>query len=168
MLRSAEPKDAEVIGIIRVAAWRAAYQKFMPEDFLADLDPKENLTELKERLSVQSPDFNLSVAEKQGEIVAFSIVSKPRYKTNARTIELWALNVLPEYWGVGIGSGLVERAVRYSYSVGFRNIELWCINGNVPAQKAYEKLGFIQSGQSRATSQLTGHKLHELHYVKRL
>lgn len=168
MLRTAEPKDAAAIGKIRVAAWRAAYQQFMPEDFLAGLNPEENLAELKERLSVQSWDFDLSVAEEQGEVVAFSIVGEPRYKTAAGTMELWALNVLPEYWRVGIGSSLVERAVRHSSIGGFKAIELWCIKGNAPAEQAYEKLGFIQSGQSRATSQLTGHTLSEIHYVKRL
>lgn len=168
MLRAAEPKDAEAIGVIRVAAWRAAYQKFMPKDFLAGLNPGQNLAELKERLLVQSPDFNLSVAEEQGEVVAFSIVGKPRYKTTAGAIELWALNVLPEYWRVGIGSSLVERVISDSSVAGFGQIELWCIDGNAPAQKAYEKLGFSQSGQSRASSQLTGHMLRELHYVKKL
>jgi RimJ/RimL family protein N-acetyltransferase len=168
MLRAAEPKDAEAIGIIRVAAWRVAYQKFMPEDFLASLNPEQNLAELKERLLVQSLDFNLSVAEEQGEVVAFSIVGKPRYKTTAGTAELWALNVLPEYWRLGIGSSLVERAVSHSSFAGLGKIELWCIEGNLPAQKAYAKLGFSQSGQSRASSQLTGHTLHELHYVKNL
>jgi ribosomal protein S18 acetylase RimI-like enzyme len=168
MLRAAEAKDAKAIGIVRVAAWRAGYQKFMPEEFLAGLNPEENLPELEERLSAQSSDFNLTVAERHGEVVAFSIVGKPRYKTKAGTIELWALNVLPEYWRVGIGSSLVERAIKYSSVAGFGNIELWCIKGNAPAQKAYEKLGFIQSGQSRTTSQLTGHELHELHYIKRL
>jgi RimJ/RimL family protein N-acetyltransferase len=168
MIRAAEPKDAEAIGAIRVAAWRAAYQKFMPEDFLTGLNPEQNLAELKERLLVQSPDFNLTVAEEQGKVVAFSIVGKPRYKTTAGTIELWALNVLPEYWRVGIGSSLVERAVSYSCFAGFRRIELWCIEGNTPAQKAYEKLGFSLSGQSRSSSQLTGYTLHELLYAKML
>jgi len=168
MLRVAEPRDAEAIGVIRVAAWRAAYQKFMPKDFLAGLNPEQNLAELKERLLVQSPDFNLSVAEAQREVVAFSIVGKPRYKTMAGAIELWALNVLPEYWRVGIGSSLVERAISDTSVAGFGQIELWCIDGNAPAQKAYEKHGFSQSGQIRASSQLTGHMLRELHYVKRL
>jgi len=114
MLRQAEPDDAEAIGRIRVAAWRAAYRQFMAEDFLNALDPASNLDELKKRLSNQNSEFSVSVAEDYGTVVAFSIVGKPRYEAIAQTMELWAANVLPEYWRLGIGSRLVERAISYS------------------------------------------------------
>lgn len=166
MLREAEPKDAEEIGQVRVAAWRAAYWRFMPEEFLTALDPTNNLADLKKRLSDKSSNVILSVAEELGQVVAFSVVGKPRYEAADRTIELWAVNVLPEYWRKGIGSKLVERAITYSSRSGFESIELWCIKGNTPAQEAYKKLGFIESGQERSSSQLTGNTLHELHYVK--
>ena len=168
MLREAEPKDAEEIGLVRVAAWRAAYQEFMPEQFLDALDATNNLSELKERLSNQNSDFILSVAEEYEQVVAFSIIGKPRYEAPAKAIELWAVNVLPKYWRMGIGSRLVERAIAYSSRSGFESIELWCIKGNTPAQETYKKLGFIESGQERSSSQLTGNTLHELHYVKTL
>lgn len=84
MLREAEPKDAEAIGKVRVAAWRAAYRTFMPEAFLSALDPANNLSELKERLSNQHSDFIVSVAEKSRDVVAFSIVGKPRYEAPRR------------------------------------------------------------------------------------
>lgn len=166
MFRKAEPKDAEAIGEVRVAAWRAAYQSFMPKEFLMALDPANNLEELKERLSSQNPDFIVSVAEKSGHVVAFSILGKPRYETAAETMELWAVNVLPEYWRMGTGSGLVERAIAHSTLAGFKRLELWCLKGNTPAQEAYKKLGFVETGQERTTSQLTGQALHELQYMK--
>jgi GNAT superfamily N-acetyltransferase len=168
MLRKAKLKDAESIGKIRVAAWRAAYRQFMPEDFLDALDPANNLAELKERLSNQNSDFTVAVAEERGAVVAFSIVGKPRFETVDQTMELWAVNVLPEYWRMGIGSGLVKQAISYASRTGFERIELWCIKGNTPAQEAYGKLGFVESGQERSSSQLTGNTLHELHYVKLL
>lgn len=166
ILREAEPKDAEAIGRIRVAAWRAAYRPFMPEGFLSALDPENNLTELKGRLSNQNSDFSVSVAEKNLNAVAFSIIGKPRYDAPAKTMELWAVNVLPECWRMGIASALVERAISYSSGAGFERVELWCIKGNTPAQNAYRKLGFVESGQERSTSQLTGSTLHEAHYVQ--
>lgn len=166
MFREAESKDAEAIGKVRVAAWRAAYRQFMPEVFLNSLDPANNLEELRVRLSSQSPDFTISVAEEREDVVGFSIIGKPRYQAAAKTIELWAVNVLPEYWRMRIGSGLVERAINFSTDAGFNSMELWCIKGNTPAEKAYRKLGFIESGQERSTTRLMGNTLHELHYVK--
>lgn len=165
-LREAEPEDAAAIGKVRVAAWQAAYQGFMPPEYLANLDSRINLSELSESLSRQSPDFTVSVAQQESEIVAFSILGRPRFATSPDGIELWALNVLPEYWRLGIGSQLVERVGNYATDAGFQRIELWCLEGNTPAQQTYVKLGFTQSGRARSSSQLTGHTLHELHYLK--
>ncbi|UZJ43206.1 GNAT family N-acetyltransferase [Marinimicrobium sp. C6131] len=166
IFRKAESRDAESIGQVRVAAWRAAYQPFMPNEFLKTLNAANNLSELRARLANQNSDFTLSVAEECGQVVAFSIVGKPRYEAAPRTIELWAVNVLPEYWRRGIGTSLVERAIAFSSRSGFNSIELWCIKGNTPAQETYKKLGFIESGQERSSSRLTGITLHELHYAK--
>lgn len=168
MLRNATPEDAEAIGQIKVAAWRAAYQEFIPADFLAGINPADNLDSLRERLSAQGPEFTISVAETDKKVVAFSIIGKPRYPAALHTMELWALNVIPEYWQLGIGSKLVARAADYSKQHGFDSIELWCISGNRPAQLAYHKAGFVASGQQRSSSQLTGHPIHELHYFKML
>lgn len=168
MFREAEPKDAEAIGKVRVAAWREAYRQFMPEDFLNSLDPASNMEELTARLSSQGPDFTISVAEERGDVIGFSIIGEPRYEAAAKTIELWAVNVLPNHWRMGIGSGLIEWAIDYSIRAGFNSLELWCIKGNTPAEKVYRKFGFIESGQARSTSRLTGIALHELHYVKAL
>jgi len=166
ILREAEPKDAEAIGRARVAAWRAAYQPLMPKEFLKALDATRNLSELRTRLVNQNSDFTLSVAEECDQVVAFSIIGKPRYEAAPKTLELWAVNVLPEYWRMGIGTSLVERAIAFSYKSGFNSIELWCIKGNAPAHETYKKLGFIESGRERSSSQLTGITLHELHYAK--
>lgn len=168
MLRKAEPKDVEAIGKIRVAAWQAAYREFMPGDFLAALDPKGNLAELRARISYPGPDFMVTVSEERGAVVAFSIVGAPRYQTAANTIELWAVNVLPEYWRGGVGSSLVEKAVKDARQLGFDRIELWCIKGNVSAQSAYEKIGFLKTGRVRSTSHLTGYRLNEVQYAKAL
>lgn len=166
--RDAEPKDAEAIGQVRVAAWRAAYQPFMPKEFLKAMDATRNLSELRTRLVNQNSHFTLSVAEECGQVVAFSIIGKPRYEAPPKTIELWAVNVLPEYWRRGIGTSLVKRAIAFSSFSGFNSIELWCIKGNTPAQETYKKLGFIESGRERSSSRLTGITLNELHYAKAL
>lgn len=163
---NAKPEDAEAIGRVRVSAWRAAYRQFMSDDFLSALDPANNVDELKERLSNQGSDFTVFVAEEDQSVVAFAITGKPRYRASDRTMELWAVNVLPEYWRMGIGSALVERVARHAVESGFERLELWCLKGNHPAQEAYQKLGFVESGLERSSSQLTGNILHELHYAK--
>ena len=98
MLRDGIPVDAEAIECVRIAAWRAAYKEYMPAKYLTKLDASENIERLRVRLASQDVDFCVSVAEKNNAVVAFSILGRPRYEAPCDTMELWALNVHPQYW----------------------------------------------------------------------
>ncbi|HMU66179.1 MAG TPA: GNAT family N-acetyltransferase [Cellvibrionaceae bacterium] len=167
MLRPAEPKDATAIGTIRVAAWQAAYSHFLPEDFLTGLDPNANLDFLRTQLAQQSDDFRVWVAEADPIVVGFCIIGKPRYQAGPSSLEIWAINVSPYYWRKGIGQQLLTQVINY-YKHQYAQLTLWCIKGNLPAQRCYEQLGFMPSGQARSTTHLTGHPLHEIEYIKTL
>lgn len=167
LLRPATTADAEAIGQIRVSAWQAAYAPFMPANYLGSLDPKANLAALRAKLATPSNDFRLTVAELDGEVAGFSIVGTPRHDDAYEGhIELWALNVAPSHWRKGIGRALTLQAIGKSASHGFSGIDLWCIDGNVPAQATYESCGFVPTGIARVSSALTGYPLHEMLYVK--
>lgn len=168
MLRDGVPGDADAIERIRIAAWQVAYQEFMPGDFLSNLNALQNVDGLRKRLSSQDHDFSVSVVETDDSVVAFAIMGKPRYEAPGDIVELWALNVQPEYWRKGIGSQLTKRAIESARVAGFKNIELWCINGNQPAETAYKQAGFSPTGKERTSSSLTGHPIHERHYTKKL
>ena len=164
-VRVATAEDAEAIGLVRVAAWRAAYRGFMPDAFLDSLDPGQNLEGLKTVLMSAEPPFQLQVAEKQGTVVAFTIHGPPRYVACPKTLELWALNVLPECWRQGVGRFLVRQVLNAARDAALTSVELWCIAGNAPALALYESMGFVPTGERRTTSGLTGHPLHEVAYA---
>jgi hypothetical protein len=67
MLRKATPTDAEAIENVRIAAWRAEYLPFMPPEFLAGLDPLNNIDALREWLTSRNitPAHILCNLEKQ-------------------------------------------------------------------------------------------------------
>lgn len=165
-LRPAATEDAEAIGHIRVSAWRAAYRQFMSPHFLGTLDPSANLESLRQRLANPIDPFKVTVAERSGSVVGFSILGAPRYESSNEAVELWALNVLPEYWRQGIGHALTCAAIDRVLARGYSGIELWCIHGNTPAQAAYESCGFKLTGQNRSSSALTGQLLYEVLYAK--
>lgn len=163
-VRAATEADAEAIGHIRVAAWRVAYREFMPSAYLASLDPGQNLKSLKMVLASAEPPFQMRVAEQEGSVVAFTMYGPPRYEARPGTLELWALNVKPEYWRRGVGRVLVREVLNAARHAKLVRVELWCIEGNVPALSLYESIGFVRTGESRTTSGLTGHSLHEVAY----
>lgn len=163
-IRLATPHDAAAIGDIRVAAWRQAYGAFMPAAFLAALDPSANLDALRLALESTPPPFRMTVAELDGACVGFAILGRPRYAAPESDAELWALNVRPAQWRSGVGRGLMSEALSQAGAQGFAAVELWCIEGNVPALHLYERCGFKRTGERRTTSSLTGHPLTELAY----
>ncbi|MDT4288616.1 GNAT family N-acetyltransferase [Methylomonas sp. MO1] len=167
-IRLATPTDASAIGQIRVDAWRAAYQPFMPLEYLESLDPSANLDSLAERLSKPTKEFMVFVAEDKGNTLGFSIIGAPRYLTQELTVELWALNVSPAYWRQGFGRKLVDHSVAESSCLGFSRIELWCIQGNSPAEATYAGCGFTRTDIKRTSSALTGHPLNEVLFSKML
>lgn len=164
LIRAARPEDAEFIGSIRVAAWQAAYRGFMPDAYLASLDPAANLDGLRAALCAEIPPFTLCIAEMEELPMAFSLLGKPRYDTNHSVAELWALNVHPSHWRKGAGQQLVRQALLDAKEQKFASVELWCIRGNLAAEHLYEACGFVSNGQVRTNSSLTGDPLHESGY----
>lgn len=165
-IRRAIPSEAESIALVRVRAWRAAYKDFMPDAFLASMDPSANLDSRKATLQTAKPELLVKVAESDGRVSAFSILGSPRYEATVGTIELWALNVDPDAWRQGLGRRLVQEALSDALALSASRVELWCISGNQSACALYEACGFCATGKSRITSNLNGHPIHEVSYEK--
>jgi RimJ/RimL family protein N-acetyltransferase len=164
LIRGASECDTEAIGLIRVRAWRAAYEAFMPVPFLAQLDPTANVAHWREKLSSQGREFSVNVAEHERTVVGFSVIGLPRYLAAPGAVELWSVNVDPSFWKRGVGSALVRGAIATARDYAYSRIELWCISGNMAARSLYAKCGFSETGRERTTSHLTGHPLHEVSY----
>ncbi len=55
--------------------------------------------------------------------------------------EIYALYVLSEYQGHGIGRSLVQSAARWLADKGFRRMIIFVLRENAPARKLYETIG---------------------------
>jgi ribosomal protein S18 acetylase RimI-like enzyme len=161
-IRAVKPQDAEAIGEVRVRAWRAAYQGLMPAGYLERLDARANLEKLKSTLQMTDPPYLVRVVESGQRVVAFSILGAPRYETARETGELWALNVDPSCWRLGLGRRLVAQAMADATARHWRRLELWCLADNAAALAMYESCGFVRNGKERTTSGLTGVPLSEV------
>ncbi|MFC7419474.1 GNAT family N-acetyltransferase [Iodobacter arcticus] len=168
VIRPAQAADAQAISQIRVAAWQAAYPPFMPKDFLKTLNPSAQLESLQARLSAPSRDFYLAIADQQNQSLGFYMLGKPRFESSENTTELWALNVAPSAWRSGLGFQLMQDAITKATHFAYQRILLWCISENHAARQLYERCGFKNTGETRSTTALTGHPLHEVCYELQL
>jgi RimJ/RimL family protein N-acetyltransferase len=168
LIRPAQVTDALAIGQIRIKAWQAAYTPFMPEHFLKALDPAAHIESLQVKLAAPSRDFYLAIADQQSQSLGFYALGKPRFESKEHSAELWALNVAPVAWRSGLGLKLMQDATAKAKYFAYQRILLWCISENHAARGLYERCGFKSSGETRSSSTLTGHPLHEVCYELQL
>jgi RimJ/RimL family protein N-acetyltransferase len=163
LIRKARAADAEQIGEARVRAWQAAYSAFLPADFLSKLDPNANLDRLRQLIENENPLPIVTVAEVGGLVRGFSIFGAPRSPASSAALELWALNVHPDYWRNGLATRLVMHIMQAHTAT---DIELWCLQGNLAAEALYQRCGFHKTDEERCTQHLTGHPLTECRFVR--
>jgi len=65
---------------------------------------------------------------------------------NEKAIELSRLYVVSHHMGKGIGSQLIQACVDEARKRGFRTIWLGVWEKNMPAQRLYERSGFVRTG----------------------
>jgi RimJ/RimL family protein N-acetyltransferase len=163
LIRRAHAADAERIGETRVRAWQAAYSASLPAEFLSALDPGANLDRLRQLLNSDAPLPIVTVAEVDGIVRGFSILGAPRSSASSAALELWALNIHPNYWRAGLATRLVMQITQIHPTT---DIELWCLQGNLAAEALYQRCGFHKTGEERCTRHLTGHPLTECRFVR--
>lgn len=79
-------------------------------------------------------------------IVSVAQISSPSIKRISHNSEL-AISVRKDYWGVGIGSALMEELIQFAkqHSI-IKNISLGVNASNGNAIRLYEKYGFVKVG----------------------
>ncbi len=58
-----------------------------------------------------------------------------------------AIALKKEYWGLGLGTAMIEYLSELARKIGYEQIELEVVDGNKAARSLYEKNGFIETGK---------------------
>lgn len=79
-----------------------------------------------------------------------------------RTADLGIVICDKARWGKGYGSDAVRTACRFGFTqMGLARIELWVLDDNDQARRAYEKVGFTHEGTARSRIFHRGRRLDE-------
>jgi GNAT superfamily N-acetyltransferase len=81
--------------------------------------------------------------------------------------ELYAIYVLPDFWGEGCGHAMCERLEMLT-SAKFIQVNLWVLDGNARARQFYEREGFRIGPGASKDAQGGSVKLPEVRYWKSL
>lgn len=143
LIRQAKVADAAGIARVNVDAWRVTYKDTVPEEFLTNMSYQESEQRWIKHVSEadSSQDRFIYVAEDEaGQIVGYISGGLNRDDDPVYKSELYAIYILQEYQGQGLGRRLTLTLVKRLVQAGFQSMILWVLAVN-PARHFYEALG---------------------------
>lgn len=143
-VRIAKKEDAKGIAKVHVDTWRTTYGGLIPDDFLDSLSYERS----EERFGKYLSERDIFVAEEAGEVVGFAVGGPSREKVGEYTeysAEIYAIYIMKEYHGNGIGRMLVERLFELFAEKGLFSVLVWVLEGN-RAAGFYESMGGVRLG----------------------
>src|SRR5687767_8705264 len=109
-IRPARLSDARAIAEVRVTSWRATYRGQVSDAYLERLSVDTNEKMIHEHFG-KVPEQRWWVAEDAGRVVGFATTGPAQDKECAGAGEVYAIYLLPETWGRGVGRDLMMRAL---------------------------------------------------------
>ncbi len=93
-----------------------------------------------------------------GKIVGTAGVELVDDKEKERHRCYFGISILKNWWGLGIGLGLIEACIDCAKKAGYEQMELEVVADNKPAMALYKKVGFSEFGRNPKgfKSRLTG------------
>ena len=151
VVRPAVVDDADGIARVQVLAWQGAYRGIMPAEFLDTLSVDERAADARTVLSSASSGRATLVGLVDDRIAGFIAVGWCRDDSIATEVsQLWALNVEPDAWGIGLGDLLISAGTEQLRSFGRPEAVLWVVEANARARRFYERHGWTADDASQA------------------
>jgi ribosomal protein S18 acetylase RimI-like enzyme len=147
-LRPAHADDIDSIGTLHYRSRIAAYRDFVPIDGLSALSPESLSAWWRERFTYEADTHRLTVAIDDGRTVGFSYVG-PEEEHTPDLGQLYAIHLLPEAQGRGIGKALMCDAIEAMRRREWSAAVLWVLEGNAHARRFYERGGWRPDGRER-------------------
>jgi ribosomal protein S18 acetylase RimI-like enzyme len=136
--RRGTPDDAPGIAFVNITTWKTSYRGVVHDAFLDSLAVDGHRERLRKRFD-QVP-YDCFVATEAGTVVGYADFGPPRDGPPRYAWELYAIYVLPEHQGRGVGRRLVRLGMDAMRERGVDTLFIRVLEGN-PFRKFYEKLG---------------------------
>ena len=165
LIREARAGDARAIATVHVASWQTTYRGIVPDDYLAGLSVEQREPRWTVILADTTGPAGAACAfvadTGGGRVVGFADGGPRREGDPAFAGELYAIYLLAEYQGQGIGRRLVASVTERLHTLGMASLLVWALARN-PACRFYEALGGRPIGRKPIT--IGGATLDEVAY----
>jgi len=142
LIRRGTGDDAAGIARVNTLGWRQGHAGLLPADWLAARVVAPEVW--TNRIAHPLPRSALFVAEVRDELGGYAMVGPAgRAAANDNDVaELYAIYVLAEHWGTGVGYALHTAALRAIRDLGYRRAQLWVLPGSARTIAFYERQGW--------------------------
>ena len=153
-IRNASIEDAAGIAKVHVDSWRTTYQGIVSDKFLSDLNYESRTEGAIKR--IQNPLISNSVG--------FADVGPCREKNLKVEAELYAIYLLKEYQGKGIGRMLFHAASDQIRTRKFKDFFVSVLSSNIDSVRFYQKMGGKLIGHDHVDIDGVRHKTDSYHW----
>ncbi len=145
VIRDAQPTDASGIARVHVESWRSTYAGILPSGYLVDMSVRVHTARWCMVLPDHAPGRGTLVAvEEAGGVLGFVSFGQERRALNgAFEGEVYALYLLDEAKGQGLGRLMMAACAGRMMEGGLRSAMVWCLSAN-PTRWFYEHLGGVR------------------------
>lgn len=141
-------------GYVHYKAWQQAYTGLVDQSCLDKMSAEKCV-----EIAYKWPD-NLLVAKDGERVVGFVGYGDCRNDDMKDAGEVFAIYVLAEYYGKGVGRALMDAALDL---LPQDRVAVWVLQGNKRAIRFYEKCGFRSDGKS--DTKILGSPITEIRMV---
>ena len=96
----------------------------------------------------ESPNEIEVIALMEGKIVGTAGIDAVGTVYKLRHRAEFGVNILKEYWGLGVGRALMEACIQCAREAGYAQLELSVVSENTRAIALYQKAGFVEFGRN--------------------
>ncbi|MCR1897468.1 GNAT family N-acetyltransferase [Irregularibacter muris] len=144
LLRSPDEQDAAaMLQYMKMTSTETHYMVRYPEEI--------QLTEAKEaeflKNCLESEQDIMIAAFVDGELAGNAGLNCANNFMKIRHRAVLGISIKEKYWNKGIGSTLIQEAIKMAEVIGYEQIELGVFDDNTKAQKLYHRFGFNEWGK---------------------
>lgn len=139
-IRTAKPEHAEQIAKVHVKSWQTTYQKIINEEYLSTMRWEDRVGQWKQTLEDLNENVIILGAFKHDQLIGFISGGSSRTHLNHYDAEIYAIYLLKEFRGIGVGEKLIKHFFKWLKKKGFHSCIVWIAEKN-PYQSFYAKLG---------------------------
>lgn len=136
-IRYAKVADAAGIAHVHVESWRTAYADILPSSYLDGLNADDRTVLWRDWLS---RDIEVFLSEEDGRINGFISGGAIREPVQSCDAELFAIYLLKEAQGQGIGTALLGALAESMAAKDYKSMAVWVLEQN-PCKRFYAKSG---------------------------